>query len=137
MKIKFFFSIILLLLLTHTYAQSKISFNGYYYHASADSINPYKYFLRFYPDGTVITVTTAGKPENLKKWFTKDYKDVAKGKYVLKDNIISFSINSTTGTVEYTGTIDSQNRLQLHVTSKINAYDEQEEYLFMIIDDLK
>lgn len=111
-------------------AQSNLNFNGYYYHAEDESINPFRYFLRFYADGTVITVTTAGNPENLKKWFKKDYPNIAKGTYKMKDSLISFFIKSEGGEVQYEGKLTAENKLILKVKSLINKYEGKEEYLF-------
>jgi predicted 3-demethylubiquinone-9 3-methyltransferase (glyoxalase superfamily) len=117
-------------------AQQKMSYDGYYI-TQPDTNSPFKYYLRFYPDGTVITVTTAGKPENLARWFTKDYKDVAKGKFELKDSTITFFIRTDKGEINYTGTLSPDNRMTLTVKSAINKYEGKEEYYFFKMDGLK
>lgn len=117
-------------------AQLKISYEGYYI-TQPDTISPFKYYLRFYPDGSVITVTTAGKPENLTRWFTKDYKDVARGKYEFKDSSIVFFIKTDKGEVNYEGILTAENKLKLTVKSLINKYEGKEEYYFLKMDGLK
>lgn len=114
----------------------KLSYDGYY-HTLGDSLSPFKYYLRFYDDGTVIGVTTAGNPNNLLPWFKKEHNTVAKGKYVLADSTLQFSMKSEQGEVAYTGVILKNNRLFLSVKSLINKYLGKEEYYFMKMDGLK
>jgi hypothetical protein len=118
-------------------AQLKISYDGYYIYTQPDKINPFKYYLRFYPEGTVIAVTTAGKAENLVRWFTKDYKEVTKGKYDLKDSVLHFALKTENGEVNYEGIITYDNRLKLNVSSLINNYEGKEEYYFLKMEGVK
>lgn len=126
-----------LLFCTEVKAQLKMSYDGYYIYDQPDKNNQFKYYLRFYPDGTVITVTTAGKPENLVRWFTKDYKDVAKGKFELDDSTITFFIRTDKGEINYSGTLSPENRMLLTVKSAINKYEGKEEYYFLKMEGLK
>lgn len=77
-----------------------------------------KYF-RFYPDGVVISVTTSGNPNEIKKWFRRPYVD--SGRYRIDGDKISFSVTSPEGTVDYNGVIRGSN-LNLDVHSHINGY---------------
>jgi hypothetical protein len=49
-------------------------------------------FLRFYKDGTVLSITIYFKPdiENVAKWFNKQHGFIGKGIYILESNIIKF-----------------------------------------------
>lgn len=117
-------------------AQNKLSYDGYY-RTLADTLNPFSFYLRFYPDGTVISVSTAGNPNNLKPWFKKDHKTPAKGTYVMKDTVITFALKSPEGEVLYNGVYLPDNRLFLTVKSLINKYEGKEEYFFMKMEGIQ
>jgi hypothetical protein len=119
-------------------AQKEISYDGYYVSISdSNSMSIFKYYLRFYPDGTVIGVTTAGKPANLLPWFKKENKTPYKGKYTLSDSTIKFSMTSEQGEVNYDGKLSPENKLVLTVKSLINKYEGKEEYGFMKMEAIK
>jgi hypothetical protein len=82
-----------------------------------DGVRFYRY-LRFYPDGTVIGVTSSGTPTDLKRWFNKPYEST--GTYSFVGSRIKFSLTSPSGTVDYDGRIVRQ-VLTLHVHSHINS----------------
>ncbi len=113
-----------------------LHFDGYY-HTLSDTLNPFRYYLRFYPDGTVIGISTAGNPRNLIPWFKKGHQTVSQGQYEVKDSTISFAMKSAEGEVVYSGKLLPQDRLFLHVKSKINKYEGREEYFFWKIEGLK
>jgi hypothetical protein len=117
-------------------AQKKLSYDGYY-HTLSDSLNPFRFYLRFYEDGTVIGYTTAGNPKNLVPWFRKDHASPSKGRYTVKDSLVSFSLNSQEGLVKYEGRLLRDNRLYLDVKSLINKYEGKEEYFFWPVANLK
>jgi hypothetical protein len=133
--------VILMLLagcLLHSKAQPEISYNGYYvYVPDSSSYLSIKYYLRFYPDGTVIGVTTAGKPENLLPWFKKENKTPYRGKYKREGNDIRFDMTTDQGNVSYAGKIVSPSMMDLFVTSSINRYAGREVYHFMRIENMK
>ena len=116
--------------------KAKINFDGLY-HTYSDSLNPFRYYLRFYMNGTVIGYTTAGNPQRLIQWFSKEHQSPSKGKYVVKDSTISFSLKSEEGVVVYEGSILPDTRLWLSVKSMINKYMGKEEYFFWKVDGLK
>ena len=116
-------------------AQRELSYDGYYVSIpDSNSMSMFKYYLRFYPDGTVIGVTTAGKPANLLPWFKKENKTPYKGRYTLNDSTIKFSMTSEQGNVTYEGKLSADNKLVLMVKSLINKYDGKEEYGFMKLE---
>jgi len=119
-------------------AQKEMSYDGYYVSIpDSNSMSMFKYYLRFYPDGTVIGVTTAGKPANLIPWFKKENNTPSKGKYTLTDSTIKFSMTSEQGEVNYQGTLTPENKLVLLVKSLINKYEGKEEYGFMKMDAIR
>ena len=119
-----------------TAQETRLRYDGYY-HTLPDSLNPFSFYLRFYPDGTVIGYTTAGNPKNLVPWFNKEHKSPSKGQYKLKDKTIQFSLKNDDGTVEYKGSLPADDRLSLIVKSLINKYEGKEEYFFLKMEGLK
>jgi len=119
-------------------AQDNLKYDGYYVSIpDSNSISMFKYYLRFYPDGTVIGVTTAGKPANLIPWFKKENNTPSKGKYTVTESTIKFSMSSEQGEVNYEGTLTTDNKLVLLVKSLINKYEGKEEYGFMKMEAIR
>jgi len=138
MRIKIPITILLILSSLFVAAQKDMSYDGYYVSIpDSNSISMFKYYLRFYPDGTVIGVTTAGKPANLLPWFKKENKTPSRGKYILTDSTIKFSMTSEQGDVNYEGKLTADNKLVLKVKSLINKYYGKEEYGFLKMDAVK
>jgi hypothetical protein len=131
-------TILLILISLFVAAQKEMSYDGYYVSIpDSATMSMFKYYLRFYPDGTVIGVTTAGKPDNLIPWFKKENKTPYKGKYSLNDSTIKFSMTSEQGEVNYDGKLTPDNKLVLTVKSLINKYEGKEEYGFMKMEAFK
>ncbi|OKH42938.1 hypothetical protein NIES2101_32015 [Calothrix sp. HK-06] len=65
-------------------------------------------YIRFYVDGTVITVGSTGSPEQISNWFNKESENqyLGRGTYIVDDNTIKFSSNSACGVIDYLGEID-------------------------------
>lgn len=138
MRMKILITIFLMSASMCCLAQKELSYDGYYVSIpDSNSMTIFKYYLRFYPDGTVIGVTTAGKPANLLPWFKKENKTPYKGAYTLSDSTIKFSMTSEQGEVSYEGKLTGDNKLLLKVTSLINKYEGKEEYGFMKMDAIK
>ena len=137
MKIKIFISTVLVFCFTSISAQRlKLSYDGYYT-TLPDTLNPFRYYLRFYPEGNVIGYSTAGNPKNLLPWFNKDHSSPSKGQYTFKDSIINFSLRSEEGNVLYNGKMINGSHLYFSVKSMINQYEAKEEYFFMKMEGLK
>jgi hypothetical protein len=92
----------------------------------------YRYFLRFYEDGTVISMTSGGTADDVKKWFKKNHESVATGQYKIKGDKISFTTSSSYGENKYTGTLQDKETLQLNVSSDNN--EEGTEHTFSFAD---
>ena len=119
-------------------AQKKLSYDGYYVSVpDSNSLSLFKYYLRFYSDGTVIGVNTAGKPSNLVPWFKKENKTPYKGSYTITDGTINISMKSDQGEVSYNGKLTVENKLVMTVKSFINKYEGREEYGFLKIEAIK
>jgi hypothetical protein len=104
-----------------------IRYDGVYYREEDLDSNQY---IRFYDDGTVITVTSTGTITQIKDWFDKDNDSPSKGRYVITGENISFQSTSEEGRVDYNGQI-FDNRLILNIHSHINGFRENDkEYIF-------
>jgi len=138
MRLKVSIAIFFLVVSFWASAQKELSYDGYYVSIpDSNTMSMFKYYLRFYPDSTVIGVTTAGKPDNLLPWFKKENKTPSKGKFMLSGNTIKFSMTSEQGEVTYDGMLTSENKLVLTVKSLINKYQGKEEYGFMKMEAIK
>ncbi|NOT73771.1 MAG: hypothetical protein HOP08_02500 [Cyclobacteriaceae bacterium] len=94
-------------------------------------------FIRFYPDGKVITVGSTGKAYDLKGWFNLRHDDISQGEYKITNRKIEFSSTSSYGTVTYEGEINRDQTLILNVKSMINDYHGLEKYFFIRVTGLK
>jgi len=138
MRMKFLLIIFPVVISLKSSCQKELSYDGYYVSVpDSNTISLFKYYLRFYPDGTVIGVNTAGKPDNLIPWFKKENKTPYKGQYLISDSTIKFSMVSEQGEVDYKGSLIPDNRLLLVVKSLINKYEGKEEYNFMKMEKIK
>jgi hypothetical protein len=118
--------------------KSLLRFDGLYYRdgvlvPGADANRAYTYF-RFYPDGTVVRLSSASKPEQVAKFITKDnqIKD-GKGKYHLKNNQIDFSMKTGNNYVTHEGDV-LQDSIRLTIYGVQNSATYQELYTFMKLD---
>jgi len=105
-----------------------IRYDGVYYSPSSSDAG-FTYYIRFYADGTVITVTSSGTIFDVKKWFTKDRKDISIGKFILVGDKIIFSSGDSYGSVDYNGHVFND-RLLLNSHSNINGHEETRQYRF-------
>ena len=104
-----------------------IRYDGVYFRKEDSDSNQY---IRFYDDGTVITVTSTGTITQIKNWFDKDNNSPSKGKYVITGDSIIFQSTSEAGRVDYNGKI-LDNKLILNIHSHINGFRaSSREYIF-------
>jgi len=105
-----------------------IRYDGLYYRKEGADSNQY---IRFYDDGTVITVTSTGTITQIKNWFDKNNKSpFSRGKYVVTGDSITFQSTSEAGRVDYNGKI-LDNKLILNIHSHINGFRASDrEYIF-------
>lgn len=127
---------------TYSFSQSKVAvrFDGFYQTVSeidsTDNDTTYSY-LRFYPDGKVLSVSSSGNVYDLKKWFNLKQKNPSVGGYKITANRIYFTTTSNEGTVVYDGQINDKYYLDLSVKSLMNGYSHQEKYYFVKVIGLK
>ena len=84
-------------------------------------MDDYWYYLKFYKDSTVISVSSSGKPKHLKKWFNRNLEQVPIGNYTIKKDSIFFSTTNYDGTVNYKGRIIAK-KIHMYIESDINEY---------------
>jgi hypothetical protein len=138
MRMKISIIILFITISLNSTAQKELSYDGYYVSLpDSNNFSMFKYYLRFYPDGSVIGVNTAGKPDNLIPWFKKENNTPYKGKYTLTDSTLKFSMISEQGEVVYNGKLADDNKLILLVKSLINKYEAKEEYGFIKMEKIK
>lgn len=118
-----------------------LQYNGIYQSEKKDTAWSY---LRFYADGTVISVPSTGNPPELIRWFKKENisnNSFSSGCYEIKGNQVAFSTTGiiseegATGTVEYRGQIVN-NILVLNTHSLINGFQNTERYNFVQLSSL-
>lgn len=102
---------------------SPVRYDGLYSSGARENENTgdkYTSYLRFYEDGTVISVSTSGTAKQIKEWFKKGHENVSKGKYTIEGKNISFSTVLKDVEVEYSGKIIDKETLELHTKSLSN-----------------
>lgn len=116
---------------------ARLRFNGLYVAAgdppsSGNAADAYSYYLRFYPSGVAITVSSTGSPAEVVSWFNPADPEMSRGKYTLRENHISFDSTDSYGTVEYEGEIE-EDGIHLRTHSLINGH--RGSYVFKFIRD--
>lgn len=112
----------------------RLRFDGVYVDDSQLS-KGYSSYLRFYPDGTVLQVSSTGSAEDLTGWFRKEQAEryFSMGWYELQGGRLKCSTTSSSGTVEYFGRVDSAS-LELYSYSHINGHTALCHYRFAHVD---
>jgi hypothetical protein len=110
-----------------------VRFDGVYSSKKMENDNGdgYKYYLKFYKSGTVISVSSSGTAEEISKWFKPGHEMVSEGKYEIDEDTISFTVKSKYGSVKYNGKIVSEEKLKLHSKSLINSKESDITYSFV------
>jgi uncharacterized protein (TIGR02996 family) len=88
--------------------------------------------LRFFPDGTALSVlTVGGTPDQVTRWFRRDHDLSSRGTYHLDPLVtparIRFSTASSEGTVSYRGEFRGA-ALDLHVYSRVTSRRNRQEF---------
>lgn len=109
-------------------APSALRFDGLYLAYELFSLSDTRHYLRFYPDGTVLAVSSNGKPSQVAKWFCKPGDQT--GHYTVSGSRVEFSGKSAMGIVDYKGTID-RTCLRLSTHSHINGNRDEGLYSFV------
>lgn len=114
----------------------KIRFNGIYQSCKE---NESYHNLRFYSDGTVITVgTISNNALKMSSWFnkkkfTKPYH--SKGIYEIRNQEINFISTSKEGSVVYNGKIINDFQINFQIKSLINGHESEKAFFFILDGD--
>ena len=119
-------------------ADIALRYDGVYVGAPFDDDKEYCAYLRFYPQGTVITVSSVCDRRalpDIKRWFRASQagpkrSGVSRGKVQISGEQISFSAVSREGKVAYRGGMVGD-RLRLGSHSFINGNEDVEVYSFV------
>lgn len=113
----------------------ELRYDGMYYREGivnqSRSYNANYTYIRFYPDGTLIRVVTASKPDDAAKWLNKKRYARMTTKYKLKGNDVSFGWNYANDIMSYDGEV-LENKVRMNIYSGGNQY--REDYYFMQLD---
>lgn len=96
------------------------------------------YYLRFYPDGTVITagakcnakLLNVGELKKFKKWFRKGRENTGSFNFKIHEKTISFSAVFGDEKLDYSGEL-SDSIIRLTVFSNKNQYQKTNSYVFI------
>ncbi len=94
--------------------------------------SPYWYYLRFYPDGLVMAVSTGSTPESLGSWFTRNFtsEGTGRGEFKASGNRVIFSSTTQKGVVDYDGEFRGD-VLHFNLVSHINGYRGTQDFEFI------
>lgn len=110
--------------------RTNLRFDGLY---QSEKVEDCWYYLRFYDDGTVISVSSTGKHDKVAAWFNKKHSNVSRGNYVITGTRIVFTTSSESGKVEFDGALDGE-QIQFRVFSRINNSKRDEKYKFVNVE---
>jgi hypothetical protein len=108
---------------------NSLRFNGVYQSEKGKITYPY---LRFYESGLVLSTSSTGTPGQISLWFTEEKYTAphsSRGTYSLSDRHITFSTESSEGSLKYEGIIEN-NSLKLNIHSLINGNKSKKTYIF-------
>ena len=107
---------------------ASLKYDGVY--RSTEKPLHYWNYLRFYPDGEVMEVSSTGTPDDLRNWFNEENLELRRGKFTIDGKSLTFSTVSSQGDVDYTGEVDGDH-IHLNIYSHINHYQESDVYVFV------
>lgn len=108
-----------------------IRFDGIYQSKLAD----FNAYIRFYEDGTVITINSTDSPNVIINWFNKENKgsSIGKGKFSLKGSQVKFTTTSINGIIEHEGRIRGD-KIIMEAYSRITNRYYTREYEFFLMN---
>lgn len=90
---------------------SQVRTDGLYhtcvYSNPADPQNPICTYVRFYPDGSGLTIMSADKPEQVNRWLTRENRTGDQGSYRVSGRTLTLEVPIANGTRTYQGEISS------------------------------
>src|SRR4051812_30581706 len=80
-----------------------VRFDGLYCHESDEFIQRTFDYLRFYPDGVVISTAATDRPGEVVTWFDRDHPGLEDGRYQIADGLLRFTLKTHSGWTACTG----------------------------------
>jgi hypothetical protein len=88
------------------------------------------YYLRFYPDGAVVAVSSTGRPQDVARWLSREDPRACHGQYHITDRAIRFTTRGWLCAEDYSGSV-SPSELVLRSQSRQNGYEVTLPYKFV------
>ncbi len=107
---------------------SELRFDGLYISAMTD----YTFYLRFFSDGKVVSISSNETAEAAWQKLTPDYDSIA-GTYTVDGDKVDFDLISANGKVTYSGVISGE-KIAFKTHSYINNKSFEREYTFQKIN---
>ena len=104
---------------------SLVRFDGLY----MSKKDTYTFYLRFFDDGKVASLSSNMKPEKAWSTLTHEYDRIA-GTYIVDGDVVTFDLISDMGKVTYVGKINSDDTIEFKTHSDINGTDNERKYEF-------
>ena len=80
-----------------------VRFDGLYCHESDEFVQRTFDYLRFYPDGLVISTAATDRPGEVVTWFHRGHGGLSDGRYQIIDDSLRFTLKTESGSIACTG----------------------------------
>lgn len=117
---------------SHT-GSARLRYDGLYRSAEKQGgAGGYWYYLRFYPDGVVMAVSTGLESESAQQWLNPDSQGpgIGRGQFTVTGNRVTFSSTSQVGVVDYDGEFRGD-VVHFETLSHINGYRGSRDFVFV------
>ena len=99
-------------------AEEPLRYDGVY---RSDQVDNYWYYVRFYRNGTVITMSSTGGFNDIREYFGLGGNYVARGQWMRQGDRVVYNTRSKSGIVKYDGYVLSDG-LSMDSESLINGF---------------
>lgn len=93
-------------------------------------------YLRFYDDGTVLSVSSSGRPDQVAAWFNKAHPSSSMGKYDLHGSRLEFTTVGKDDTFDYAGSM-SGDEIVLTEHSHRNGFATESVFHFVEVPGMQ
>jgi hypothetical protein len=97
-------------------AKNPLRFDGLYCCTRQSEIGPATFYLRFYPDGVVLSVVSTGSPRDVARWLNRDKEQSFR--YSMKSTSLHLEDQNGEMTFVYSGTVHPGS-----LTMRVDGYD--------------